>query len=92
MKELPLIRSGKAALISALLLAAPVLLLSLDPITALYALVLIVLLMPAGVCLAALTPPTSCIQTSPACRPGQGRAVRACACRPRRDWDRTTPP
>ena len=55
MKELPLIRSGKTALISALLLAAPVLLLSLDPITALYALVLIVLLMPAGVCLAALT-------------------------------------
>ena len=36
--------------------------------------------------------PTSCIQTSPACRPVQGRAVRACACRPRRDWDRTTPP
>lgn len=55
MKELPLIRSGKAALISALLLAAPVILLSLDSITALYALVLIVLLMPAGMCLAALT-------------------------------------
>ena len=55
MKELPLIRSGKAALISALLLAVPVLLLSLDPIIGIYAVALIALLMPAGVCLAALT-------------------------------------
>lgn len=55
MKEFPLIRSGKAALISALLLAVPVLLLSLNPITGLYALLMILVLMPAGTCLAALT-------------------------------------
>lgn len=55
MKELPLIRSGKAALISTLLLTVPILLLSLDPMIGLYAVLLIVLWMPAGACTAALT-------------------------------------
>lgn len=73
MKELPLIRSGKAALISALLLAVPILLLSLDPILGVYAIALIALLMPAGVCLAALTG-----GIAPACA-GIAASVIACA-------------
>ncbi len=53
MKDFPLIRSGKAAVIGALLLAVPVILLSLTPFTGVYALLLIVFLMPMGCCTAA---------------------------------------
>lgn len=53
MKDFPLIRSGKAAAVASLLLAVPVLLLSLSPLTGLYALFCILFLMPLACCLAA---------------------------------------
>lgn len=55
MKDFPLIRSKKAALFSTLLLTVPVLLFSVSPLTAMLSLILIVLIMPAGICCASLT-------------------------------------
>lgn len=55
MKELPLIRSNKAALIGGLLLTAPVLLFSLNPMLGIYGILIITLLMPVASCLVALT-------------------------------------
>lgn len=53
MKDFPLIRSGKAALWGMVLLAGVPLALALTPITGLYALLMVALLMPAGMCLVA---------------------------------------
>ena len=51
MKDFPLIRSGKAALIGFLLLAVPMLLLSLTPITGIYVVLFVLFVLPMGLCL-----------------------------------------
>lgn len=53
MKDFPLVRSPKTAVISTLLLAVPLLLLSLSPLTGIYAVLCILFLMPIGCCVAA---------------------------------------
>ena len=55
MKDFPLWRSPKAAIVSTLLIAAPVLLLSLSPLSGMYAVLLVIFLLPLAVCLAGLT-------------------------------------
>ncbi len=54
MKDFPLFRSAKAGAVGTLLIAAPLLLLSLSPLTGLYAAVAVLLLLPAASCLAGL--------------------------------------
>lgn len=55
MKDFPLIRSQRAAIIGTLLIAAPMLLLSLSPLTGVYAALLSLFLLPTALCLLGLT-------------------------------------
>lgn len=55
MKDFPLIRSGRTAFIGVLAVALPLLLLSLTPLTGVYAAMLVLLLLPAGLCIAGTT-------------------------------------
>ncbi len=54
MKDLPLIHTGKAALISLAALVLPVILLALSPVTGLYSLLICLFVLPMGICTAAM--------------------------------------
>ena len=54
MKDFPLYRSPRAALVGTLLLAVPPIVLSQSPLGVLYAVMLILFLLPAGCCIAGL--------------------------------------
>lgn len=72
MKDFPLIRTPKGAVAGMAALTLPILLLSLTPLTGLYALMLVLLMLPAGMCLVAATG-----GLAPAC---MGLAAGAVAC------------
>lgn len=55
MKDFPLIRTGRGAIIGFIAIAAPLLLLSLSPLTGIYAVALVLLLLPAALGIVGLT-------------------------------------
>ena len=55
MKDFPLVRSWRAAVIGALAVALPLLFLSATPLTGIYAAMLALLLLPAGLCIVGIT-------------------------------------
>lgn len=55
MKDFPFIRTGRGAIIGFIAISAPLLLLSLSPLTGIYAVALVLLLLPAGLGIVGLT-------------------------------------